>query len=310
MIMMRGKARYNIGEVAAITGMSIKTLRYYDKRKLLEPSDRDPATNYRYYSEEQILEALAIREMKIRGFTLEEIHIIMDSPSMDTVSKHYNEKIESIRADIKHLERKLRLAESSRDMLFMAMQDVKAVPAVKPAPQKKRTITVEELKETKCLYTRYRSRIFVQEVFWDRFAEIYRMLDEKNYIANGPIMAVFHEHYPPQFFFEEGDLEILQPVLHADPADPDVKSFGGITIASLTYVGFYDELLPEYVALIKWIDENGYDIDGDPLEVYLVEFTQGARREEYITRIGFPVRARGAAEDLCKSHSRKPSPCG
>jgi effector-binding domain-containing protein len=101
---------------------------------------------------------------------------------------------------------------------------------------------------------------------------------------------MFHEHYTHQFFFEEGDLEILQPVCNADPQDPDVKSFGGFLLASLTHVGFYTELLPQYVTLIKWIEENGYLIDGDPLEMYLVEFTQGVNRNDYVTRIGFPVK--------------------
>lgn len=290
--MLRGKARYNIGEVADISGLSIKTLRYYDKRMILQPSERDAASRYRYYSEAQILEALAIREMKQRGFTLDEIQIIMASHSLDAVSEHYNEKIESIRKEITHLERKLYLAESSRDMILRAMQDVKPFPATASAPKRERSFAVETLPETHCLFTRYRSRIFVQEVFWDRFAEIYRMLDEKSYVPSGPIMGLFHEHYTHQFFFEEGDLEILQPVDKADPQDPDVKTFGGFSMASLTYVGFYGEFLPEYVALIKWIDEKGYDIVGDPLEIYMVEFTQGASREDYVTRIGFPVRAR------------------
>lgn len=290
--MLRGKVRYNIGEVSQISGLSVKTLRYYDKKGILAPCERDTSTNYRYYSEAQILEALAIREMKLRGFTLEEILVIMDSHSMDTITQNYNEKIESIRKEILHLERKLKLAESSRDMILRAMQDVKTDPKAPPKQQNDCVITISQLEETQCLYSRHRSRIFVQEVFWDRFAEMYQMMDEKGYVACGPIMGLFHEHYTHQFFFEEGDLEILQPVTKADPQDPNIKTFGGFTWASLTHMGFYGELLPEYVALIKWIDENGYDIVGDPLEIYLVEFTQGARREEYVTRLGFPVKRR------------------
>ncbi len=293
--MQRGKNKYNIGELADISGLSVKTLRYYDKKGILAPSDRDLSTNYRYYSEEQILKALTIREMRLRGFSLEEIQYIMQSNSISAITENYNQKIESIRSEIQHLKKKLQLAESSRDMILGALHDIHAENPQEhpPGGRLERVFTLSHVDETPCLYTRHRSRIYVQEVFWDRFAEIYRMMDDKGYTASGPLTGVFHEHYTHQFFFEEGDLEILQPIAEATPGDPDVKLFGGYEMASLMHVGFYGEFLPEYVALIKWIEENGYEIDGNPTEIYLVEFTQGAKPEDYVTRIGFPVKTAG-----------------
>ena len=41
---------YSIGEAAEILGISVQTLRYYDKIKLLEPAYTNPNTGYRYYS--------------------------------------------------------------------------------------------------------------------------------------------------------------------------------------------------------------------------------------------------------------------
>ena len=40
---------YSIGEAAEILGISVQTLRYYDKIKLLEPAYINPNTGYRYY---------------------------------------------------------------------------------------------------------------------------------------------------------------------------------------------------------------------------------------------------------------------
>ncbi|MDL2254046.1 MerR family transcriptional regulator, partial [Ruminococcaceae bacterium OttesenSCG-928-I18] len=77
--MQRRKQRYNIGEVSNISGLSIKSLRYYDKKGVLVPSTRDVQNNYRYYSESQLLEALAIREMKLRGFLLQEMETVLMS---------------------------------------------------------------------------------------------------------------------------------------------------------------------------------------------------------------------------------------
>ena len=291
--MLRGKARYNIGEVAKISGLSIKTLRYYDSRGVLIPAKRDENTNYRYYSEDQLLVALAIREMKLRGFPLEEIEMLISSHSLDIISDKLNRKMDSIKEEIRQLEKQLLLVDNSRHMILKAMSEVNQNGGKAQSNQeRKRKISVSYFDKATCVYTRYRSRLYVQEIFWDRFAEIYKLLDDRGYMVNGSIMAVFHEHYTHQFFFEEGDLEVLQRVSEADPDDPNVKEFGGFQVCSVTYEGFYANMLPEYVALIKWINENNYDIVGDPIEEYLVEFTQGVSRDEYVTRICFPVKKR------------------
>ena len=43
-----------IGEFSKLAKVSIKTLRYYDKIGLLKPAMIDSATQYRYYTDEQL----------------------------------------------------------------------------------------------------------------------------------------------------------------------------------------------------------------------------------------------------------------
>ncbi|MFE0558831.1 MerR family DNA-binding transcriptional regulator [Paenibacillus sp. NPDC058910] len=44
-----------ISAFAKVSGISIKTLRYYDELGLLKPAHVDEQSGYRYYSEEQLL---------------------------------------------------------------------------------------------------------------------------------------------------------------------------------------------------------------------------------------------------------------
>ena len=53
-----------IGEFSKLAKVSIKTLRYYDKIGLLKPAMIDSATQYRYYTVEQ-LETIRLIEEKI-----------------------------------------------------------------------------------------------------------------------------------------------------------------------------------------------------------------------------------------------------
>lgn len=62
-----------IGEFAKKTGVSIRTLRYYDEINLFRPAEIDLFTGYRYYCDEQIKDLEIINKLKSLGFTLEEI---------------------------------------------------------------------------------------------------------------------------------------------------------------------------------------------------------------------------------------------
>ena len=64
--MQSERIKYTIGEISKITNLNKKTLRFYDEKGILKPLKRDEYNNYRYYSEQEILKALVIREMRLR----------------------------------------------------------------------------------------------------------------------------------------------------------------------------------------------------------------------------------------------------
>ena len=64
---------YKIGEFSKLTGLSPKTLRFYDEIGLLKPSRIDDFTNYRYYEEKDLEIYKKIIYLKSLGFTLDEI---------------------------------------------------------------------------------------------------------------------------------------------------------------------------------------------------------------------------------------------
>ncbi|NKY59785.1 MerR family transcriptional regulator [Nocardia flavorosea] len=71
-----------IGQVAARTELSIKTIRHYDEAGLVTPSARS-AGGFRLYTDADIARLLVIRRMKPLGFTLAEMKQLLDS--LDTL---------------------------------------------------------------------------------------------------------------------------------------------------------------------------------------------------------------------------------
>jgi DNA-binding transcriptional MerR regulator len=75
-------AGYTVGRVAALSGVTIRTLHHYDEVGLLSPVGRS-AAGYRIYEDrdlERLQRILFYREL---GFTLDEISSIVDDPQTD-----------------------------------------------------------------------------------------------------------------------------------------------------------------------------------------------------------------------------------
>ena len=69
---MRGLV-YKIGDFSNLVNIPVRTLRYYDEIGLLKPEIVDKFTSYRYYTEDNVVEAQFITLLKEVGFTLQEI---------------------------------------------------------------------------------------------------------------------------------------------------------------------------------------------------------------------------------------------
>ena len=82
---------YRIGEFSALTGASVKTLRYYDEINLLKPSSVDKFTNYRYYTEEELKQFKRIEYLKRLGFTLEEIKANLSNITVECLDQKREE---------------------------------------------------------------------------------------------------------------------------------------------------------------------------------------------------------------------------
>ena len=98
-----------VNEVSKLTGVSIRTLQYYDKIGLLHPAKYTEA-GYRLYDDaalETLQQILLFRELE---FPLKEIKEIIGSPDFDR-SKALGQQIELLRLKKEHIENLIELAK-------------------------------------------------------------------------------------------------------------------------------------------------------------------------------------------------------
>ncbi|MEV7794493.1 MerR family transcriptional regulator [Streptomyces sp. NPDC087512] len=67
-----------IGEVAARTELSLRTIRHYEEAGLVIPSARSRG-GFRLYTETDVSRLMVIRRMKPLGFTLEQMRDLLDA---------------------------------------------------------------------------------------------------------------------------------------------------------------------------------------------------------------------------------------
>lgn len=72
MVARTGQKLLKIGEVARLTGFSVKALHYYEERRLIAPAERSEA-GHRLYGEEEVARLKFIKKAKLLGLTLKEI---------------------------------------------------------------------------------------------------------------------------------------------------------------------------------------------------------------------------------------------
>ncbi|WP_153462233.1 MerR family transcriptional regulator [Sediminibacillus terrae] len=89
---MMGKKKFSIGEFSSRSGVSVRTLHYYDEIGLLQP-EKHPTSGHRIYCEEDVHILQKIISLKFLGYNLDKIKKMVKEPSFsidlaDTLNLH------------------------------------------------------------------------------------------------------------------------------------------------------------------------------------------------------------------------------
>lgn len=97
-----------VSQLSKETGVSIPTIRFYEKLGLFKGSKKEGVTsnNYSYYDEEVVEKLELIRDAKSAGFTLSEITELIDAWYSKKISKQ--EKLEILDRKLAQIDDKIK----------------------------------------------------------------------------------------------------------------------------------------------------------------------------------------------------------
>ncbi|MCI8639947.1 MAG: MerR family transcriptional regulator [Coprococcus sp.] len=101
---------------------------------------------------------------------------------------------------------------------------------------------------------------------------------------NGVTGAVY---YDKEFNQECSDIELIVGIREKEKADKVMES---ALCAVAVHKGGYSTLSDAYAALVSWIQENNYECNGAPYDIYVKTGFDGLPAEEWETEVYFPVK--------------------
>ncbi|HIS45729.1 MAG TPA: MerR family transcriptional regulator [Candidatus Scatomorpha merdigallinarum] len=76
---------FSVGEAAKAAHTTSETLRHYDRIGLVKPSKKDEWTNYRYYTEQDIVRLNTVRALQVMDLPLKEIKKVLEYDDLEKI---------------------------------------------------------------------------------------------------------------------------------------------------------------------------------------------------------------------------------
>lgn len=284
---------YTIGSISKICNISTKTLRYYDRIKLLEPEQRDEDTGYRYYSKRQLTAILIIRRFRNLGFSIQEIKEAIENPSLDNLKRIIKSKENEYKKKIKVLEAQKSACSVAYERILNGerIYDAQEVCVDGDISNK---IKIEHVTEGKLFFSRKIMKQYVNsDLSLSRWIDIYEKCTENGIAMTSSILVTYHTIPLDQFLLKDCDVEfgVLVNPEHISKVDPDnIRDWGGFEACTAFHIGKYEKIMNCHIAMLQWINSNGYEVAGPISEEFIISPLDAYNENEHVTKVIIPIK--------------------
>ena len=263
---------YKIGDFSSMSKTTIKTLRYYEKEGLLKPIYVDLNTGYRYYDTKQLVELSKIISLRQIGLSIKDIKNILDGYDLEEIlNKRKKELEENLVLYNTQLSKINYLLEESNNM--------------------KNEIFIKEIP---------RYIIYYRDGIISDFSKIleFALASGTECAKSNPNLKCITPDYCYISYldgeYKDTNIKIryAQAVEKEGNETEDIKFMktDAITAVCIYHKGSYEHLRDSYNIILKYIEDNGYEIIDNVRECYIDGCWNKDDENDYLTEIEFPVK--------------------
>ena len=124
------KPYFSIGEAAKAAHTTSETLRHYDRIGLVKPSKKDEWTNYRYYTEQDIVRLNTVRALQMMDLPLQEIKKVLEYDDLEKIIdflRQTEQKADEKIAALQYSKSKIQLAKADYERKLQAQQTFQGI---------------------------------------------------------------------------------------------------------------------------------------------------------------------------------------
>jgi DNA-binding transcriptional MerR regulator len=269
------KNSYSIGEFSQVTGLSVKTLRFYHEKGILIPSSVDEATGYRFYDASKIEKARVIMRLRQMEFSIEDIATVLSECSDEADILNYLERQKNV------LQQRI---QEERDIV-RSLTEIIANEKTAKQLLEGGDFAVEEKTIEPMLVAGIRMKGKYSDC-GKAFGQLGKTIGR--YIS-GKALCLY---YDGEYRDDDAEFEPCFPVRKEVAADGvSVRTLPGGRCLTLIHRGFYDQLGRSYAKILKQADDLKLKISLPTREVYVkgpgVVFKGNPRN--YLTEIQLPI---------------------
>jgi len=285
--------RIPIARFSAVTKISEKALRYYDRKGILVPQYRDPFTGYRYYVASQMQRGVKVRALCSLGFSLEDLKAYLQAEAdgdFETVERLRKKQLSAVQSELLQLQKiEALLQMDKKELIGMALTE----PAIKDVPAMRVLSRMEKgaLSAT------------IGKLIGELCSLVSNPANQRGQLkVTGPVMSLYHENCAEGSGAESGEdlgnwsekevnievvLPVTGPVEIPNSACIELKSLPATRVLSLIHKGSYSTIHKSYQAAFEHMARAGLEVKGTIRELYLNDPGQTAE-ENLMTEIQIP----------------------
>lgn len=261
---------YRIGLFAQMNRITVKALRFYEEQGLLLPAKIDEESGYRYYTMSQMETLHRILALKEAGFTIEDMkHLNASGDERGFLLRKKKALLEKIA--------ELTLQLSKIDGYLMAGGNSLSAP-----------VMVKTIPETVCAVMR--RRIDSYDALFDIMPELGGYMEDAGCVCALPEYC-FTQYLEPGFQEAQILVEVCEAVTEkkADRGCLRFRTIPEIRAACIYHKGSYRDFPKTYEVILRYIEENGYEICGNIRESYIDGVWNKDSEDEWLSEIQIPV---------------------
>ncbi len=244
---------FTIGEFSKVTGLTVKTLRFYHEQGILTPTCVDEQSGYRYYDERKIETARVISQLRGFDFSLDEISEILATFADDAdILQILQQKRDAMDAKVQQY----RDVRNSLDRIIHDEREARLT-------MQNSEFQIEEKTLAPVLVAGVRMKGKYSEC-GKGFSQIGRKFGR--HICGKPMLLCYDMEYRP----DDADFETCMPVRKAiDVEGISVHELPGGRCVTLLHQGPYEDLSRSYEKILTYVKEQGYEIECPCREAYI-----------------------------------------